>query len=152
MQLLAFLTNAFPSWALLASVAALRWPWLFTWFTGPLITIGLGVIMLGMGVTLTPDDFRRVAKRRRGVATGAVLQYTIMPLTGWGIAWLLDLPTPFAVGLILVASCPGGTGVERRVIPRPRGSVAVGYDDGCVDGCSGRDDPDTHRVARRQPR
>ena len=109
MQLLAFLTNAFPSWALLASVAALRWPWLFTWFTGPLITIGLGVIMLGMGVTLTPDDFRRVAKRRRGVATGAVLQYTIMPLTGWGIAWLLDLPTPLAVGLILVASCPGGT-------------------------------------------
>ena len=109
MRLLTFLINAFPLWALLASVAALFWPELFTWFSGPLITVGLGIIMLGMGLTLTLDDFRRVAKRRRGVATGVTLQYTLMPLSGWGIAWLLDLPTPFAVGLILVSCCPGGT-------------------------------------------
>jgi BASS family bile acid:Na+ symporter len=37
------------------------------------------------------------------------LQYTVMPLLGWVIAALFDLPTPFAVGLILVACCPGGT-------------------------------------------
>jgi BASS family bile acid:Na+ symporter len=43
------------------------------------------------------------------VGFGFVAQYAIMPLLGWGIGWLLDLETPFAVGLILVACCPGGT-------------------------------------------
>lgn len=109
MRLLAILTNLFPVWALAASVLALYYPALFTWFTGPLIPIGLAVIMLGMGVTLTPDDFRRVARQRRRVSTGVLLQYTVMPFLGWTIAWALDLPVPLAVGLILVSCCPGGT-------------------------------------------
>jgi BASS family bile acid:Na+ symporter len=103
------LVNLFPAWALLASLLALWRPGLFTWFSGPLITIGLAVIMLGMGLTLEPGDFRRVVQHRRLVATGVVLQYTVMPLAGWAMAWLFRLPTPFAVGLILVSCCPGGT-------------------------------------------
>jgi BASS family bile acid:Na+ symporter len=106
---IAALVNAFPLWALVASALALWEPRLFTWFSGPLITLGLGVIMLGMGVTLDFEDFRRVSSRRGVIALGVVLQYTVMPLLGWTIAALFGLPTPFAVGLILVACCPGGT-------------------------------------------
>jgi BASS family bile acid:Na+ symporter len=107
--MLAFLVNAFPFWVLIASLLALWEPALFTWFRGPLIPIGLGLIMLGMGLTLDVADFARVARRRGLVALGVGLQFTVMPLLGWGLGLLLDLPAPFAVGLILVACCPGGT-------------------------------------------
>jgi BASS family bile acid:Na+ symporter len=107
--MLAVLTAAFPLWVLAASLLALYRPALFTWFSGPLIPVGLAVIMLGMGLTLDVSDFRRVATRPRLVALGVVLQYTVMPLLGWSIARLLDLPPPLAAGLILVACCPGGT-------------------------------------------
>ena len=70
MQMIAFLTNAFPLWVLLASLLALWYPPLFTWFTGPLITGGLAVIMLGMGLTLGLEDARRVAHRRLSVGAG----------------------------------------------------------------------------------
>lgn len=65
--------------------------------------------MLGMGLTLTLDDFKRVLKFPKSVLIGVFLQYTVMPLSGYAIAYIYDLPTPFAVGLILVACCPGGT-------------------------------------------
>ena len=101
--------NAFPVWVLGCSGLALWHPELFTWFSGPWITYGLGVIMLGMGITLTLDDFTRVLKFPSWVIAGVVLQYTVMPLSGWAIAKLLALPDAYAVGLILVACCPGGT-------------------------------------------
>ncbi len=107
--MLATLTNGFPIWVLLASLLALWRPPLFTWFSGPLITIGLGVIMLGMGLTLSLNDARRVADRPVALAAGVALQYTVMPALGWTLAWLFGLSTPFAVGLILVSCCPGGT-------------------------------------------
>jgi len=103
------LTAGFPLWVLAASVIALVHPPVFTWFTGPLITVGLGMIMLGMGLTLTVDDFRRIARFPGPVVTGVALQYLVMPFLGWSLAALFELPTPFAVGLILVSSCPGGT-------------------------------------------
>jgi BASS family bile acid:Na+ symporter len=107
--MIAAITNAFPVWVLAASALALWRPSLFTWFAGPLITAGLAVIMLGMGLTLSLDDARRVSTQRFPLGTGVVLQYTVMPVMGWTCAWLYGLPTPFAVGLILVACCPGGT-------------------------------------------
>jgi len=107
--MLATLTNAFPLWVLVASLLAFWRPGLFTWFTGPLITVGLAIIMLGMGLTLRLDDLRRLASRRGSVALGVVLQYGVMPSLGWVLAAAFRLPTPFAVGLILVACCPGGT-------------------------------------------
>jgi len=103
------LTNLFPLWIFLASVAALTRPELFTWFSGPLITFGLAIIMLGMGLTLETADLNRIVTRRWVVLLGVVLQYTAMPASGWAIGWIFGLPTPFAVGLILVACCPGGT-------------------------------------------
>lgn len=65
--------------------------------------------MLGMGITLTVDDFKRVLVLPRPVALGFFAQYLIMPFLGWSISRLLHLDTPLAVGLILVSCCPGGT-------------------------------------------
>ncbi len=108
-RLLAHGTNLFPVWVLLGGVLALFQPSWFTWFSGELITWGLAVIMLGMGVTLSVDDFRSVLKMPRAVGLGLAAQYCIMPLLGWSIAHLFRLDTPLAVGLILVSCCPGGT-------------------------------------------
>ena len=55
-------TTLFPLWTLLGSLLALVHPPLFSWFRGPLITIGLGLIMLGMGLGLAPRDFLRVSR------------------------------------------------------------------------------------------
>ena len=65
--------------------------------------------MLSMGMTIGFDDFRRIGRERASVLPGVALQYTLMPALGWSLAALFDLPTPFAVGLILVSCCPGGT-------------------------------------------
>src|SRR5438046_3056450 len=108
-SLLTKLTNLFPLWILIAGALALFHPPIFTWFSGPLITAGLGVIMLGMGVTMTTDDFRRVLDYPLWIFLGVFFQYLIMPTAGWASAKLFHLDTPFAVGLILVACCPGGT-------------------------------------------
>lgn len=102
-------TNLFPLWVLLGGVLALAEPRTVTWFNGQAIVWGLAVIMLGMGITLSVDDFRRVFAMPRTVGAGFVCQYTVMPFLGWAIAHLLRLETAFAVGLILVACCPGGT-------------------------------------------
>lgn len=103
------LVSAFPLWVLMASVLAFGYPPLFTWFSGPLIPIGLGVIMLGMGLTLTLEDFKRVLEYPLWVFTGVFFQYLLMPLFGWSLGYLYGLPVPFAVGLVLVSCCPGGT-------------------------------------------
>jgi BASS family bile acid:Na+ symporter len=103
------LTNLFPIWVLLGGSLALLHPPLFTWFRGPAIVWGLAVIMLGMGMTLSIDDFRRAFTMPRAVVIGFAAQYTVMPLAGYAVGVALGLPTPFAVGLILVACCPGGT-------------------------------------------
>ncbi len=106
---LAWLANLFPVWVVAACGLALAHPPLFTWFRGPMIVWGLAVVMLGMGLTLDADDFRGAFRMPFAVAAGFVLQYTVMPFLGWGVAKVMGLDTPFAVGLILVACCPGGT-------------------------------------------
>ncbi|MGB9602101.1 MAG: bile acid:sodium symporter family protein [Verrucomicrobiia bacterium] len=101
--------NLFPVWVLIGGIVALFHPPLFIWFKGQLIVWGLAVIMLGMGVTLDISDFKKVLKMPKAILSGFVAQYSIMPFLGWSIAHLLKLEPDFAVGLILVACCPGGT-------------------------------------------
>lgn len=103
------LTNAFPVWVLAASAIALVRPEFLTWFSGPLIPLGLATIMLCMGMTVGFDDFRRISRERHLVLPGILLQYTLMPALGWGLATVFALPSPLAVGIILVSCCPGGT-------------------------------------------
>ena len=101
--------NLFPLWVILFSFTALLRPELFTWFNGNLITLGLGTIMLGMGLTLKITDFKILFKNPRWTIIGVLTQFSVMPFLGWAISKIFDLPNFFAVGLILVSCCPGGT-------------------------------------------
>lgn len=67
------------------------------------------VIMLGMGLSLTPNDFKRVIKQPKAVITGLANQMLVLPLIGFVIVHLLDVGTDVAVGIMLLAACPGGT-------------------------------------------
>ncbi|MBN1129234.1 MAG: bile acid:sodium symporter family protein, partial [Chitinispirillaceae bacterium] len=104
-----FIVTAFPLWILCGVALTFIHPALFTWFSGSLITYGLGIIMLGMGLTIKAEDFKNVLKMPKWVGAGLVLQYTVMPALGWLMGWCFHLPTFFAVGLIIVSCCPGGT-------------------------------------------
>ena len=114
----------FPAWVLAAALLALWQPSLFTWFSGPWIVWGLALVMLGMGLSLRLENFTAVLRLPGAVALGFAAQYTIMPLLGWSVAQMLALPAPFAVGLILVACCPGGT-ASNVVTYLARGNVAL---------------------------
>jgi len=84
----------------------------------------LGVVMFGMGLTLTLPDFSRILKRPWMVAIGVVLQYLIMPLTAWLIVLVLQLPAELAAGVILVGCAPGGT-ASNVVTYLSRGDTAL---------------------------
>lgn len=103
------LTRHYPYWLLAFGVLAYFYPPSMLWFKGNWITGALALVMLGMGLTLTPDDFRRVLKMPKATALGFAFQYTIMPLTGLFVSWLLRLGPELTVGLIILSSCPGGT-------------------------------------------
>jgi len=102
------LNNAFALWLAIGLAWAWAEPAHFTWFR-PYISQGLGIIMLGMGLTLRFADFSEAMRAPRAALLGILAQFVIMPLAGWGVAGLMGLPAPLAVGLILVACCPGGT-------------------------------------------
>lgn len=108
-RVLGIITNLFPLWVVLCCAGALVEPATFTWVNKTMIIWGLGIIMLGMGITLSLDDFKKVLTMPKSVATGMAAQFILMPLCAWTIANVLDLPVPFKVGLILVSCCPGGT-------------------------------------------
>ena len=101
--------NLFPFWIIFFSFIALLMPKLFSWFDDNLITYGLGIIMLGMGLTLKVNDFKILYKNPRWTIIGVLIQFSVMPFLGWTISKIFDLPDFFAVGLILVSCCPGGT-------------------------------------------
>ena len=65
--------------------------------------------MLGMGLTLNFNDFKILYKNPRWIIIGVLTQFSIMPLLGWIISKIFELPDFFAVGLILLSCCPGGT-------------------------------------------
>lgn len=108
-KILSTFTNLYAVWVISASILAFLIPDLFLWFSGKWITWALSIVMLGMGLTLKVTHFRRVLEMPRLVALGFIAQYSIMPASAWTIAYILKLEPAFAVGLILVACCPGGT-------------------------------------------
>lgn len=79
--------------------------WIDTWSINPL----LGVIMFGMGLTLSPHDFHIILSRPKDILIGCLAQFTVMPLLAWGLAWVFALPKELALGVMLVGCCPGGT-------------------------------------------
>jgi BASS family bile acid:Na+ symporter len=106
---LEYITRCFPFLVIVCSISSLYNPSLFIWFTGDLITYGLAGIMLGMGITLKISDFKEVLKAPLWLLIGLALQFTVMPFFGWILGIVFNLPPYFAVGLILVSCCPGGT-------------------------------------------
>ena len=94
---------------LVVAAVALFWPTSFlgidTWAINPM----LGVIMFGMGLTLSPQDFRIVLSRPKDILIGCLAQFTVMPLLALGLSWAFALPKELALGVILVGCCPGGT-------------------------------------------
>lgn len=69
----------------------------------------LGIIMLGMGLTLQPEDITRLTERPRDIGIGAITQWLVMPVTAYAIVVVFSLPTEIALGVVLVGAAPGGT-------------------------------------------
>jgi BASS family bile acid:Na+ symporter len=118
-----FLTTAFPLWALLGSVAALIWPGVFVDLRPAIVPL-LGLVMFGMGLTLSSRDFIAVARRPGLIALGAALQFGVMPLAAWLVGHAMMLPAELLIGLVLVGACPGGT-ASNVICYLARGNVAL---------------------------
>ncbi|MEC1544360.1 bile acid:sodium symporter family transporter [Bacillus halotolerans] len=103
-----FAGQTFGIWVIVFAVLGFSFPSLFSWISS-YITIFLGIIMFGMGLTLQTDDFKELIRKPLYVIIGVIAQYTIMPLVAFSLAYGLHLPSEIAVGVILVGCCPGGT-------------------------------------------
>jgi len=102
------LTTLFPLWTVLFAGLALKRPETFAWFTTKYFTATLGALMLSMGITLTPDDFKRVLQQPGAVIVGFLLCYVLCPALGIGLGKAFNLPTDLIAGLVLVGSINGG--------------------------------------------
>ncbi|PYZ95614.1 sodium transporter [Alteribacter lacisalsi] len=91
---------------------------------GAYITILLGVVMFGMGLTLKPVDFKLVVKKPVPVIFGVAVQYVVMPLLALAIAFILNLPPELAAGLVLLGSVPGGT-ASNVMVYLAKGNLAL---------------------------
>lgn len=98
----------FAIWVICIAVIAFIAPEPFLIFGG-YITILLGIVMFGMGLTLKAVDFKLVITNPLPVIIGVCAQYVIMPLSAFLIAYIMNLPAELAAGLVLLGSVPGGT-------------------------------------------
>jgi BASS family bile acid:Na+ symporter len=104
----AFVGKTFAVWVLLFAVLGFVFPETFKFF-GPYIVTLLGIIMFGMGLTLSVDDFREVVRRPVDVGIGVASQFLIMPLLAVLLTKIIPMSPEVAAGVILVGCCPGGT-------------------------------------------
>jgi bile acid:Na+ symporter, BASS family len=104
--------TAFTLWVTAFVTTAMFYPLLFTNVNGvetkPYIMNIIQFIMFGMGTTLSIRDFKRVFVIPQTIIIGIVLQYTVMPFVGKGIAILFAANSEVAAGIVLNGSCPGG--------------------------------------------
>ena len=126
---LSFLKSfSFALWVSLFFVVSVSFPGLFgSWFgldLQYLIVPLIQVIMFGMGTTLSVKDFRLVLKMPVPVFLGLLLQYSLMPLIGFGLAHLFSLSPGIAAGVILVGCSPGGV-ASNLMAYIARGNVAL---------------------------
>ena len=94
---------------LLSAVLALFFPSYFSFLSPSIINPMLGVVMLGMGLTLNPSDFKTVFSRPKDVIAGCAAQFVVMPLLALLLTKAFSLPVEIALGVVLVGCCPGGT-------------------------------------------
>ena len=82
---------------------------LVTFVNSKVIPIGIFLIMMGMGLSLVTNDFKRVVKYPKAVAIGLTNQLIFLPLVGFALATSMSLEPEYAVGVMLLVLCPGGT-------------------------------------------
>lgn len=100
--------NYFAILVIIAAAIAYSFPPLFK-PVAPAIPLLLGTVMLGMGLTLTKNDFSAVFERPKDVLIGVIMQFTVMPVIGYLLATTLGLSPALAAGFVLVGCVPGGT-------------------------------------------
>ncbi len=93
---------------ILISLFAFLSPSMFEWTTTYTSWL-LGFAMFGMGMTINANDFKNILKHPKDVFIGCLAQFLVMPLISYLLAVTFNLPTPIAIGVILVGCCPGGT-------------------------------------------
>ena len=76
--------------------------------SGVLLPASLGIIMLGLGMTLHPSDFARILRQPKPVLVGLGVQMVLLTAVCFGLCLLLQLPPELAVGMMLLAAAPGG--------------------------------------------
>lgn len=103
-----FVGRTFAFWVLLFAVLGFVLPDLFKQLTPYIVTL-LGIIMFGMGLTLSLKDFQEVVRRPLDVGIGVVSQFAVMPLIAVALTSLIPMTPEVAAGVILVGCCPGGT-------------------------------------------
>ncbi|OUS26163.1 bile acid:sodium symporter [Gammaproteobacteria bacterium 45_16_T64] len=92
--------------------------------TQVILPLSLFVIMLGMGLSLKLDDFRRVLQEPKAIAIGILCQMVMLPLLAYVIIVIFGLTKELAVGLMILAFCPGGT-TSNLISYLSRGDVAL---------------------------
>lgn len=122
-MILSRLQYAFPLWVLMGGW--LGWMFPEQAATGrDWISEMLALVMLGMGLTLSPDDVAGLKSAGRPLVIGVCLQYLIMPVAAWLLCLALGLPPELAIGVILVGAAPGGT-ASNVITFLARGDVAL---------------------------
>lgn len=118
-----FVQKTFALWVIVFAALALWQPEFFVWLKAYIPWI-LGIIMLGMGMTMTVDDFKGVLQSPKAVLIGVVAQFVVMPGLAFVLCKLFNLPPEIAVGVILVGCCPGGT-ASNVITYMAKGNVAL---------------------------
>ena len=77
-------------------------------FSTIFLIAALFIIMLGMGLSLTVQDFKRVIVYPKAVLTGLINQIVLLPFIGFLLIWLFPVRPEIAVGIMILAACPGG--------------------------------------------
>lgn len=88
------------------------------------LPLSLAVIMLGMGMTLIPKDFTLILKKPKAIIIGLTNQLILLPIIGFSLAIAFDLNPIMAVGLMILASCPGGA-TSNLITQICRGNIAL---------------------------
>lgn len=89
-----------------------------------ILAIALFVIMIGMGLSLTLADFRRVLQMPKAVLIGFLNQIILLPLIGYGLSVLLGVDPAIAIGVMILAACPGGP-TSNLVTHLAKGDIAL---------------------------
>jgi len=101
-------TTMFPVWTVLFTAIALKSPSSFAFFTTEYFTAALAALMLSMGITLTPNDFVKVAQRPNATLMQFALCYGMMPFLALGLGKVFKLDKALIAGMVLVGSINGG--------------------------------------------